>query len=127
MLRLFKNLLNKIGISSEDNSQKIQTFTYFIPSPPRRDTGYREKQFDKEFYEFINKGYEIISINTQQSSDINKSGMWFICTVRSKNPESAKLEFLDSFNQFDDGPDFQNSIIHEHEIEEHDPNSFELK
>lgn len=61
---------------------KIQTFTYYIPSPPERDSGYREKQFDKVFYEFINQGLEIISINTVANTGPNSSGMWYVATVR---------------------------------------------
>lgn len=65
---------------------KIQTFTYYIPSPPQRETGYREKQFDKVFYEFINQGLEIISINTVPNTGPKGSGMWYVATVRGEVP-----------------------------------------
>jgi len=65
---------------------KIQTFTYYIPSPPQRDSGYREKQFDKVFYEFINQGLEIISINTVPNTGPKSSGMWYVATVRGEVP-----------------------------------------
>ena len=76
-------------------SYKIQTFTFYIPSPPERKSGYREKQFDKLFYNFINKGYEIISFNTQTNHNPGHSGMWIIALVRATNPESEKLNFED--------------------------------
>ena len=69
---------------------KIQTFTYYIPSPPERDSGYREKQFDKVFFDFINQDLEIISINTVPNTGPNSSGMWFVATVRGNIP--LKLE-----------------------------------
>ena len=99
--------------------RNIQTFTYFIPSPPKRDIGYREKQFDKYFYEFINKGYEIISINTQQCSDPNQSGMWFICTVRATNQDTQALDLSDSFAQeANDCEIIDNTVVYTPEIDE---------
>ena len=74
------------------NNYKIQTFTYYIPAPPSRDSGYREKQFDKVFYEFINKGFDIIDIKTQSHSSQNAQGMWVLVTVRATNKESSKLD-----------------------------------
>lgn len=80
------------------NSFKVQSFTFFIPSPPARSTGYREKQFDKLFYEFINRGYKILNFTTQASSSGgNHSGMWIICVVQATNPEADKLILDDVF------------------------------
>ena len=87
------NLLKKIF--KPTNNFKIQSFTFFIPSPPARSSGYREKQFDKLFYEFINRGYEIVSFNTQTSSGTNQSGMWIICLVRALNEEANELKLED--------------------------------
>lgn len=85
MIKFIKNIFNPT------NNFKIQSFTFFIPSPPTRSTGYREKQFDKLFFEFINLGYEIISISTESSSGINQSGMWIICIVRALNSKANNL------------------------------------
>ncbi|MBC7714976.1 MAG: hypothetical protein H7177_16640 [Rhizobacter sp.] len=77
---------------------KIQSFTFFIPSPPSRATGYREKQFDKLFYEFINRGYKILNFTTQASSSGgNHSGMWILCLVQATNAEAEKLNLEDVF------------------------------
>ncbi|MDO9182999.1 MAG: hypothetical protein Q7U04_11355 [Bacteriovorax sp.] len=70
---------------------KIQSFTFFIPSPPTRATGYREKQFDKIFYEFINKGYRILNFTTQASTGEKQSGMWIILIVQATNPNAQAL------------------------------------
>jgi hypothetical protein len=85
MLNLIKNIFRPV------NNFKIQSFTFYIPSPPERSTGYREKHFDKLFYQFINRGFEIISVNTESSSGTNQSGMWIICLVRALNEEANKL------------------------------------
>jgi hypothetical protein len=83
-------LLKKLLRAQKD--YKIQSFTFFIPSPPSRSSGYREKQFDKLFYEFINRGYKIINFTTQASTSGEKhSGMWIICLVQATNDEAEKL------------------------------------
>lgn len=88
-----RNLIH--SLFKPTNNFKIQSFTFFIPSPPARSSGYREKQFDKLFYAFINRGYEVISLNTQSSLGTNQSGMWVICLVRALNSEAEKLNLED--------------------------------
>lgn len=86
------------SLFTRKNSFKIQSFTFFIPSPPARASGYREKQFDKVFYDFINKGYEVISLNTQASTGEKQSGMWIICLVRALNKEAELLNLDEIFH-----------------------------
>lgn len=74
------------------NQFKIQTFTYFIPAPKPRNTGYREKHFDRIFYEFINKGYKVIDFKTQQcTTGQETSGIWLIFLVQAKNAQAEQL------------------------------------
>jgi hypothetical protein len=75
----------------------IQTFTYYIPAPPPRPNGYREKEFDQLFYNFINQGYHIISVNTESHHSNEQSGMWVIFTVKSYSRESKELDLNDDF------------------------------
>jgi hypothetical protein len=83
------NLVSKLFASKK--TFKIQSFTYFIPSPPARASGYREKQFDKLFYEFINKGYNILNFSTQASTGDKHSGMWVLFIVQALNKEAEAL------------------------------------
>jgi hypothetical protein len=107
-------MLNRIQklFSYKAANFKIQSFTFFIPTPPPRTTGYREKQFDKVFYEFINKGYEILSFNTQACTGQNQSGMWVICVVRALNIQAENLNFNDFINE-----NLKNRKVPETEIE----------
>jgi hypothetical protein len=83
---------------SSQKDYKMQSFTFFIPAPPPRSTGYREKQFDKLFYEFINRGYKIINFTTQSATTGEKhSGMWIICLVQATNAAAEKLNLEDLF------------------------------
>jgi hypothetical protein len=80
---------------------KIQSFTFYVPSPPPRKVGYREKEFDKIFYSFINNGYEILEFKTQTNSNQAHSGMWLIFIVRSTNSASSKLNLEEEFGNYD--------------------------
>ena len=91
MIKLITKLLDR------KKSFKIQSFTFFIPSPPARASGYREKQFDKLFYDFINKGYDILNFTTQASTGEKQSGMWIIFVVRALNKEAESLKLDDIF------------------------------
>lgn len=73
------------------NPYKIQTFTYFIPAPPERPSGYREKNFDKIFSNFINQGFEVISIHTTPCNSQNQSGMWITCLLRAMTDHANAL------------------------------------
>lgn len=86
------------------NKFRTQSFTYYIPGPPTRKAGYREKQFDKVFYQFINQGFEILDFKTQQHQSNEQSGMWAILIVRALNKNADELS-LDSFfnDQFNTG------------------------
>ncbi len=92
------------SLITAEKDYKMQTFTFFLPSPPARSTGYREKQFDKLFYEFINRGYKIINFTTQLSSTGEKhSGMWIICLVKATNAEAEKLNLEEIFTDQHNG------------------------
>ena len=54
------------------------------------------KEFDKLFYEFINRGYRVLNFTTQASSSGgNHSGMWIICLVQAMNDEAENLNLDD--------------------------------
>lgn len=101
---MFKHLINVFSApKSEKKDYKIQSFTFFIPAPPARSTGYREKQFDKLFYEFINRGYHILHFGTESCAGENHSGMWMVFIVQATNDEAEKLNLHDEFgDQFKD-------------------------
>lgn len=97
MSQLFTSLKRLYTTLFKQNQFKIQTFTYFIPAPRPRKTGYREKQFDKLFYEFINQGYQVLDFKTQQCmSGQETSGMWIVFVLQAKNAHAEKLD-LENF------------------------------
>ena len=103
MSQLFTSLKRLYTAIFKQNQFKIQTFTYFIPAPRPRKTGYREKQFDKLFYEFINLGYEILDFKTQQCmSGQDTSGIWVIFVLQAKNARADQLD-LENFGMINTG------------------------
>jgi hypothetical protein len=86
---------------------KIQTFTYYVPAPPPRKTGYREKEFDSLFYQFMNRGYEVVDFKTVAHTGANQCGMWIILLVRALNAQADKLDL-----------DFEANGLEEHPLEQ---------
>jgi hypothetical protein len=64
---------------------KIRTFTYFVPSPPKRKTGYQEKEFDQLISYINSEDFKICNIQTQMSTQNDSSGMWVILQIRPLN------------------------------------------
>lgn len=108
------NLTKMIGAKLKNlmGTEKFthQTFTYFIPAPPERKTGYREKHFDKLLFEFTKKGYEIVSINTE-SMDGETKGLWVIIQLKTnKTDAELDLQFPELISEIDGEQDDQNEI-----------------
>lgn len=73
----------------------ILTFSYYIPAPPKRTTGYREKEFDRQLFNFLQSGYQLISLQAQSNNSDSGAGMWVIATVRSIKPKKITFEEVD--------------------------------
>ena len=77
--------------------KEFKTFTYFIPSPPHRKNGYREKEFDKIMQGILQSGFELIDIQTQGM----ENGMFVLAVLRVPSKKIAKLdEDLDMQDKF---------------------------
>jgi len=80
------NLLKKvISIYHFYKYKKVSLFTYFIPAPPARKTGYREKSFDSLICKLIEIGFKVLEVNTQTLNQAESSGLWIIVKVQSTN------------------------------------------
>lgn len=58
--------VNQMSNRSSRSGKKMYrtTFTYFIPAPPHRKTGYREIEFDKIMRGIFETGFELESMQT---------------------------------------------------------------
>lgn len=76
------------------------SFTYFIPAPPMRKSGYREREFDKIMQGILNGGFQIEHINTE-SIQGEQPGMFIFAVLKSKSKKVFKLdEGLDMHESF---------------------------
>lgn len=57
------------------------TFTYFIPAPPQRKTGYREIEFDKIMRGILETGFELESLHTENVDN----GIFLIGVLKTQN------------------------------------------
>ena len=71
-----------------------KTFTYYIPSPPTRKTGYQEKEFDTIIASIISMGFEIIDIKLSSHGNDSKSGLWIVCVLGAKTKEIFEQSLL---------------------------------
>lgn len=76
-----------------------QTFTYYVPAPPSRKTGYQEKEFDYITKYITELGFHIIDIKVESHSSENSCGMWVICVLGTNDQNLASkkidLDFTD--------------------------------
>jgi hypothetical protein len=79
--------------SSNKKSLPLQTFTYFIPAPPHRKNGYREREFDKIVAGFSGSGFEILDIQSASVGTSDAAGVFIIVVVR---PLNKKVQLLDT-------------------------------
>lgn len=101
---------------STKKSGTLKTFTYFLPAPPNRKTGYREKEFDKIMHGILQSGFEVVEIQTQAVA----SGFFIFALLRAKTKKIADLDLhldiQDRFRLRDTHP--SDDIILEEEIDE---------
>jgi hypothetical protein len=77
--------------------KELKTFTYFIPAPPHRKNGYREKEFDKIMSGILQSGFELQELKTVGM----ENGMFIIAILIVPNKKVAKLdEQLDLHEKF---------------------------
>ena len=68
-----------------------QTFTYFIPPPPPRKTGYRERAFDHLFSQIASEGGKNFKL-TAQSINGHTQGMWILIYYECTPQQAILIE-----------------------------------
>jgi hypothetical protein len=71
-----------------------KTFTYYIPAPPLRRTGYQEKEFDNVIATITGMGFEIIDIKLSSHGSESKSGLWVVCLLGAKTKNILSQNIL---------------------------------
>lgn len=76
----------------------VKTFTYYIPAPPRRKTGFREREFDKIMHGILAHGHEVIDWKIQSVGG-DEGGLYVIFLIGStkKTAKGAGLDLHEKF------------------------------
>jgi hypothetical protein len=82
--------------------KQLKTFTYYIPAPPNRKNGYREKEFDKILHGILQSGFELVDLKTESVSNGDQGGGLFIIALLNAPTEkiAKKDAHLDIHEQF---------------------------
>lgn len=67
------------------------TFTYFIPAPPHRKTGYREIEFDKIMQGILSTGFEIDELRTQATGG-ETGGLFIIALLKTNSKKVFEMD-----------------------------------
>lgn len=95
----------------------IKSFSYFLPAPPKRASGYQEKEFDQLISHLSSQGYELIDIKIQSYSTEAQAGIWAFCKMGALNKEAAKrpinLDYKEVSGMADSAIPMDPDIIHD--------------
>lgn len=94
----------------------IKTFTYFLPAPPPRKSGFQEKELDQILFEILKTGHEIIEIQTQSVSlGEGHGGLYIFCLLGSTSIKARGplKDIHSSFGLDDDYREASIELIHD--------------
>jgi hypothetical protein len=71
------------------------TFTYFIPSPPLRKSGYREVEFDKIMSGLLSGGFELVSLQTVSSTN----GIFMVAVLKTNEKKVFQTDLKQDIHE----------------------------
>lgn len=95
----------------------IKSFSYFLPAPPKRASGYQEKEFDRIVSHLCSEGFELLDMNVQSLSIEEKGGVWVFCRMGALTKEAASkninIDYQDIAGQASHDIPMHPDIVHE--------------
>jgi hypothetical protein len=85
--------------SNKQDYLKVRSFTYYIPAPPNRKTGYQEKEFDHIFDYLMENEFDIIDYKLESCSNDSSSGMWIVCILGAKTLKAKNISLEVDYTQ----------------------------
>ncbi|MES2529347.1 MAG: hypothetical protein V4598_19825 [Bdellovibrionota bacterium] len=87
--------------SSGKNKNLVKTFTFYIPAPPHRKTGYREREFDKIMQGILTSGFDLVNLQCQPVGGSENSGLFIVAIIKAKDKKVWNLDMeLDIHERF---------------------------
>jgi hypothetical protein len=75
-----------------------KTFTYFIPAPPHRKSGYREIEFDKIMQGIFESGFEIETIQTQATGG-DTGGLFVMALLKTNSKKVYEMDLKQDIHE----------------------------
>lgn len=72
-----------------------KTFTYYIPAPPQRKSGYREIEFDKIMQGILETGFEIETIQSQST----ENGLFVLAVLRTNSKKVYEIDLKQDMHE----------------------------
>lgn len=69
-----------------------KTFSYFIPAPPLRKSGYQEREFDQLIEYLQEKGFRLLRYKLASVSSEKVAGVWIICELQARTKEARDFK-----------------------------------
>lgn len=73
---------------SGKKTETVQTFTWFLPAPTHRKSGFREREFDKIMKGILSSGFKLLEMQTQSVD----SGVYIIALLSAPSKKIANLD-----------------------------------
>ena len=70
----------------------IKSFSYFLPAPPKRNSGYQEKEFDQSIAYLSKLGFELIDFQMASHTESGQGGVWIVCRMGALTQEAANQD-----------------------------------
>lgn len=88
-----------------------RTFSYYIPAPPARKSGYQEREFDAIMDYIQSLGFVLLDFKLQSHSGADHSGLWVITTLGAPTEEIFKKKIdINTTNLYEGGPNAGDNI-----------------
>lgn len=72
-------------VSSGKKKSLVKTFTYYIPAPPHRKSGYREREFDKIMQGILTSGFDLLDLQVQAVGGDENSGLFLVALLKARD------------------------------------------
>ncbi len=77
----------------------IRVFTYYLPAPPPRKTGYQEKEFDLIMTYLQNLGFEILDLKLESHNHDQGAGLWAVCILGAPTKDIYNIKLDIDYNE----------------------------
>ena len=106
-----------LSIFRSDEQFPVKSFSYYLPAPPKRKSGYQEKEFDRIIDHLRDKDFELIDTKIHSHNGDGHGGIWVFCRLRplslKASQEEISIDYQELAGTQPDNIEMDPDIIHE--------------